>query len=180
MKKTKAPILPVITLGHPTLRKIAKEVKNPLSPDIQEFIPSLVATINSFGGVGIAAPQVNRSLRIIVVASKPTPPYPNAPRMKPVVMINPIIFKRSVRLVKGWEGCGSLLGVRAKIKRYLWVGVAYLDTRGRLQNMHLRGLPARICQHEVDHLDGVMFVDGVAPANLVADQYLREVILKKK
>ncbi len=180
MKKSKALILPVITLGHPTLRKVAKKVKNPLSSEIQEFIPSLVATINSFGGVGIAAPQVNRSLRIIVVASKPVPRYPNAPLMTPTVMINPVIAKRSSRLVKDWEGCGSLLGVRALIPRYVWIDVSYLDQGGRPQQVRLQDFPARIAQHEIDHLDGIMFVDGVASSKLVADQYFQEVILKKK
>ena len=171
--------LPVITLGHSILRKVAKKVRKPTDHKIKELAEQMIATIKSFNGVGIAAPQVNHSLRIIVIASTPTPAYPSAPKMKPLVMINPRFVWKSKRVVKGWEGCGSLLGVRAEIMRSFEVEIAYQDLNGSECRINLTGLPARVAQHEVDHLNGIMFIDYVGTEDLVSDKYVTELFKKE-
>ena len=178
-KQNKRPILKVITLGHPTLRKIAREVKSPLDPEIKIFAADLLASMKSFDGVGIAAPQVNRSIRMLVIASAPSPFYPKAPKMKPLVMINPSMLAHSGKMAKGWEGCGSLMGVRARISRYTVIDVEFIDLKGKIQRMHLVNFVARVFQHELDHLNGIMFTDHVSTGDLVASEWLSSTLKKK-
>ena len=178
-KKQKRTILKVITLGHPTLRKVAKEVRNPLDPTIKIFADDLLASMKSFDGVGIAAPQVDRSIRMLIVASTPTPFYPKAPKMKPLVMINPSMLAHSGKMVKGWEGCGSLMGVRARISRYTAIDVEFTNLKGEIQRMHLKNFVARVFQHELDHLNGIMFIDHVGIGDLVASEWLSSTLKKK-
>ena len=180
MKKTNIAPLPVITLGHPTLRKIAREVKDPTAPEIQTFVAQLLASMRSFGGVGIAAPQVNRRERIMIIASAPGPFYPRAPKIKPVVLINPVLLKHSSKREKGWEGCGSFMGVRAKVSRFFWVDVTYTDMKGKQITRRLEGFLARIFQHELDHLNGIMFIDHVSMKDLVASEWLSSTVKKGK
>ena len=172
--------LTVLTGDRPTLRKIAQAVKNPTTKKFKKFVKQLVKTIKSFGGVGIAAPQVGESLRVIVVASKPTPAYPDAPTMKPTVMVNPSICRRSGRMVMGWEGCGSLPGIRAMVLRYSWVEVTYTNMSGNLCYIGYDGLLARILQHELDHLDGILFTDCADLDTLVSEEEYQLIMAKKK
>jgi peptide deformylase len=179
MKKYIPKTLTVIGLGHPTLRKKAKEVKDLGDPKLVEFIQDLTLTIKSFKGVGIAAPQVDKSIRVLVIASSPSLVYPKAPRMKPLVMINPVMVGHSAKMVKGWEGCGSLLGVRAQIMRYVWTDVEFIDVKGKKASMHLKDFLARVFQHELDHLNGIMFIDHVPKSALVSDKWFQATVVKK-
>ena len=92
MKKIKGDLLQVAQLGHPVLRKKAKPVKNINDPSVQELIDNLIMTVMDVDGVGIAAPQVYKSLRLFILASHPNPRYPKAPKMKPTAVINPKII----------------------------------------------------------------------------------------
>jgi len=123
--------LKVLTWDDPGLRIVAKDVKNPKTKKFRRFIQRLLVTFPIFGGVGIAAPQVGESLRVIIIASKPTLAYPNAPTMEPIVMINPVLCFRSKKMEKGWEGCGSLPGIRAIVLRYAWIEARYTDMSGK-------------------------------------------------
>jgi peptide deformylase len=149
----------IAQLGNPLLRKHAEAIADVSVPAIQELIDSLSETAASANGVGIAAPQVSQSLRLFIVASRPSPRYPNALLMEPTAMINPRIVAHSAEVVKDWEGCLSVPGIRGLVPRYQIIDIEYTDRDGNLQNQQLTDFVARIFQHELDHLDGIVFVD---------------------
>ena len=160
--------LTVIELGHPTLRWVAEmiPVKSdllmpPLPPQIQPLIDQLLLTVEQTNGVGIAAPQVGESVRLFIVASHPNPRYPNAPEMEPTPMLNPRITAHSAESEKGWEGCLSVPGIRGLVPRYTTIQVEYTGQDGKLYQQILTDFVARIFQHELDHLDGIIFLDRV-------------------
>jgi len=154
-----AGLVPIIQLGNPILREKAAWVDNIQDDHIQKLIEDLIATVTKANGVGIAAPQVAESYRLLVVASRSNPRYPNAPEMEPTAMINPRIIGHSTEVVKGWEGCLSVPGIRGLVPRYQAIEVEYTDRNGKLQKQELTDFVARIFQHEHDHLDGIVFVD---------------------
>ncbi len=150
---------PIIQLGDPQLRQKAAWVDNIQDESIQQLIDELIATVAQANGVGIAAPQVAQPYRLFIVASRPNPRYPNAPEMEPTAMINPRIVTHSSKVIKGWEGCLSVPGIRGLVPRYQAIEVEYSDRNGKLQRQELTDFVARIFQHEYDHLDGIVFVD---------------------
>ena len=154
-----AEILQIIQLGDPVLRSPAQLVNDIQDERIQKLIDDLIATVVQANGVGIAAPQVAESSRLFIVASRPNPRYPNAPVMEPTAMLNPRIVAHSTEVVKGWEGCLSIPGIRGWVPRYQAIEIEYTDRDGKLQKQELTDFVARIFQHEYDHLDGIMFLD---------------------
>lgn len=111
--------------------------------------------------MGIAAPQVGESVRLFIVASHPNPRYPNAPQMSPTAMINSRIVDHSPETEKGWEGCLSVPGIRGLVPRYTTIQVEYTGRDGILYQQTFTDFVARIFQHELDHLDGIVFLDRV-------------------
>jgi peptide deformylase len=154
-----AEILQIIQLGDPVLRSPAQLVNDIQDERIQKLIDDLIATVVQANGVGIAAPQVAESSRLFIVASRPNPRYPNAPAMEPTAMLNPRILAHSTDVVKGWEGCLSIPGIRGWVPRYQAIEIEYTDRDGKLQKQELTDFVARIFQHEYDHLDGIVFLD---------------------
>jgi peptide deformylase len=154
-----AELLEIAQLGNPILRKIAQSVSKVTDVETQTLIDSLMATAAVANGVGIAAPQASQSFRLFIVASRPNMRYPNAPLMEPTAMINPKIVSYSEKMVKGWEGCLSVPGIRGLVPRYQAIDVEYSDRNGTLQRQQLSDFVARIFQHELDHLDGIIFLD---------------------
>jgi peptide deformylase len=154
-----ADLVPIIQLGNPQLRQKSALVDNIQDEEIQKLIEDLIATVAQANGVGIAAPQVAASHRLFIVASRPNARYPHAPEMEPTAMINPKIIAHSTEVVKGWEGCLSVPGIRGLVPRYQAIAVEYTDCNGNLQQQELTDFVARIFQHEYDHLDGIVFVD---------------------
>lgn len=154
-----AEILEIIQLGDPVLRTKAQLVENIQDLRIQRLIDDLITTVKQANGVGIAAPQVQVSDRLFVIASRPNPRYPNAPEMEPTAIINPKILAHSTDIIKGWEGCLSIPGIRGLVPRYQAIEVEYTDQNGKLQKQEMTDFVARIFQHEHDHLDGIVFLD---------------------
>lgn len=128
---------------------------------LNELAAAMQATMLERNGVGIAAPQVYVSKRVIIVASRPNPRYPDAPEMDAVVMVNPEILEQSESTILGEEGCLSVPNERGQVARAEMVRVKYLTLQGELVETVFHGFPARIVQHEVDHLDGVLFVERI-------------------
>jgi peptide deformylase len=158
----------IVELGNPALRQVAEEVPGAIALEaaalperVQALIDELLETVERSSGVGIAAPQVGESIRLFIVASRPNPRYPNAPEMEPTAMINPRIIAHSIETEKGWEGCLSVPGIRGLVPRYTTIQVEYTGRDGRLYQQELTDFVARIFQHELDHLDGVVFLDRV-------------------
>jgi peptide deformylase len=159
----------IIEIGSPILRERSHSIVD--SPeerlrqrsqlDIQELIADLIATAQAANGVGIAAPQVASSVRLFIVASRPSPRYPYAPTMEPTAIIDPQIIDRSTDIVMGWEGCLSVPGVRGLVPRHQSIEVTYFTANGEFVQRKLTDFIARIFQHELDHLDGILFPDRV-------------------
>jgi peptide deformylase len=169
---------PIAELGNPTLRQFAQAIDNPQDPSVQTLIDRMLAMMEQAGGVGIAAPQVGVSMQLVIVASRSTPRYPDAPEMVPTPMLNPRLLAHSQGMEKGWEGCLSVPGIRGLVPRYSSVTIAYLDRAGQPQEQTLDGFVARIFQHEYDHLQGVVFIDRVEQTTeLMSEQeYQRQII----
>ena len=151
----------IAQLGDKILRQKAQIVADVHDVEVLRIIEAMHNTLASTQGVGIAAPQISKSKRIIIVASRPTPRYPSAPLMEPTVMINPCFQVLSKTQEKGWEGCLSIPGIRALVPRYQEILIQYTDQKGALMESKLSRFVARIFQHEVDHLEGKTYLDRV-------------------
>lgn len=156
-------ILPVAQRGERILTLTASEVAQAElnSPWLKELAAAMHATMLERNGVGIAAPQVYVSKRVIIVASRPNPRYPDAPEMDALVMVNPEILEKSELTVLGEEGCLSVPDERGQVARAQTIQLRYFTLEGVAVEMSLSGFPARIVQHEVDHLDGILFVERI-------------------
>ncbi len=154
-------ILSVSQLGNPVLRQPAQPIANVNDLDLQKLIDDLITTVTHTNGVGIASPQVAQPYCLFIVASHPNPRYPAAPMMEPTAMINPKIIDHNDEIVKDWEGCLSVPGIRGLVPRYKTIEVEYINRAGDLHRQVLTDFVARIFQHEYDHLDGIVFLDRV-------------------
>ncbi|MGL5921519.1 peptide deformylase [Chroococcidiopsis sp.] len=167
----------IIQLGNPILRSKAEFVENVNDPQIQQLIDDLLITVKQANGVGIAAPQVGVIDRVFIVASRPNLRYPHAPEMEPTPMINPKILARSSESVKGWEGCLSIPGIRGSVPRDRAIEVEYSDRYGKLHKQELSDFVARIFQHELDHLDGIVFLDRLETNyDLITEQEYQKLV----
>lgn len=163
-------ILKVARMGHPVLRAKARTVdKSELkSPEIQQFIDSMIDTMYEYSGVGLAAPQVHESLRVFVAMLDPD----GRGEGDAVTFINPEIAVVGDQTVEGWEGCLSIPEIRGRVPRAQHIKVSALDRTGKRFELELKDFPARVVQHETDHLDGVLFLDRMA--NFDSLTYLEE------
>lgn len=154
-------ILPVAQRGEEILKLKAAPVAGSEfnSEWLQQLASAMHTTMSVRDGVGIAAPQVYISKRVIIVASRPNPRYPDAPEMDAVVMVNPEILEFSQATCFGEEGCLSVPNERGQVERAQAVKVRYRTLQGAVIEASYEGFPARIVQHEVDHLNGILFVD---------------------
>jgi peptide deformylase len=170
----------IAQLGNPVLRQQAQIVDNIRDDRLQQLIDQLIASVLAANGVGIAAPQVSESYRLFIVASRPNPRYPHAPLMEPTAMINPRIIAHSPEVIKGWEGCLSIPGIRGLVPRYQAVEVEYTSRDGQLHRQELTDFVARIFQHEHDHLDGIVFLDRVeSMQDLMTEQEYQQRIVQQ-
>ncbi|MHA3054106.1 peptide deformylase [Acinetobacter sp. ANC 4633] len=154
-------ILPVAQRGEAILTLEAAAVaQDELNSDwLKQLALAMQATMLARNGVGIAAPQVYISKRVIIVASRPNPRYPDAPDMPVVTMINPEIIEYSTETCLGEEGCLSVPEQRGQVERAYAVKVRYFTVQGKQVEQSYEGFPARIVQHEIDHLNGILFVE---------------------
>ena len=136
------------------LRKVADEIK--ISKKTDFTINEMMRIMRKAHGIGLAAPQVGLSQRLIVIAP---------PEYKPTALINPKIIKAEGEQI-GQEGCLSIPGLYGDVKRFEYVEVEAIDRKGRELIFELDGLAARVVQHEIDHLDGILFIDKVDLATL--------------
>jgi peptide deformylase len=170
--------LTIAQLGHPVLRQTAQAITDPQDQTLQALIDRLITTLTQSKGVGIAAPQVSESLRLVIIASHPNERYPHAPQMEPMALLNPTIVDRSDRTLQDWEGCLSVPGLRGLVPRSQWVEVTYLDREGRSQHQRFEEFVARIVQHELDHLEGNVFLDRVETSRdlMTEQEWLNRVV----
>jgi peptide deformylase len=149
-------ILKVARMGHPVLRMRARalDAAELKTPSIQRLIDDMIETMKEYQGIGLAAPQVHESLRLFVAGS--TDEEHGFPL---TVVANPDITVVGTETVEDWEGCLSIPEVRGRVPRARQIYVRGLERQGRKIELKMSGFPARVMQHETDHLDGVLFLD---------------------
>lgn len=174
-------LLQIAQLGVPLLRDKSPEVKEITKSEIRKLINDLIATVVEVDGVGIAAPQVYKSLRIFIIASHPSPRYPKAPRMKPIALINPVVISGSEETEKDWEGCLSIPGIRGLVPRSTELTVKYFTPAGKEVKKTFTGFLARIFQHEYDHLEGKVFIDRLETTkDVITEKEFRRMFGRRK
>jgi len=151
----------ILQLGAAALRQHASPVDDFKSGEFHDLLHTLHEMMQENNGVGIAAPQLGIGKQIVIVASRPTARYPHAPDMPPVVMINPYYEIVDRTIVKDWEGCLSVPGIRALVPRFRAIRVYYQEATGTTKQLLLQDFPARVFQHEYDHLLGLVYLDRV-------------------
>ena len=157
-------VLEIATVGDPVLRERAREltVDELRSPEVQRLIDDMIETKRGLHGAGLAANQVGQALRIAVVEVEPgNRRYPYKPPVPLTVIVNPELQPLDRETVVINEGCLSVPDLRGDVDRFVSVRVRYLDRSGQPHDEMRRGLTAGTFQHEVDHLDGVLFLDRV-------------------
>jgi peptide deformylase len=156
-------ILKIATLGHPVLRKIARPLTREelRRPETQRFIDDLVETMFDANGAGIAANQVHEPIRICVVCVKDNPRYPYKPNVPLTILVNPELEPLTEETFDNYEGCLSVPNLRGVAPRVARVRLRAWDREGKLLDYEVKGLTAGTFQHELDHLDGKLFVDRV-------------------
>jgi len=157
-------VLNVTRLGNPVLREIAEPVDlSQLTAqgdnELQQFMDDMVETMHQEGGVGIAAPQVGRSLQIIVVEYQSNERYPDGDDIPLTVLVNPVITWQSEETTTFWEGCLSLKEFRGLVRRPREVHVEAYTRDGEKVSIDAKGFRAVVLQHEIDHLHGKVFLD---------------------
>ena len=164
--QNQAPLLPILICPDPQLRKMARAVTPADRAEVAELIPSMFATMYKAPGIGLAAPQVGRHLRVITIDIAPN----DVPA--PIALINPEIIGKSEEIAVQQEGCLSVPEQYADVTRPARVKVRYLDASWAKCEIEADGLLAACLQHEIDHLNGVLFVDYLTPLK-------RNILLRK-
>ncbi|MCK4492622.1 MAG: peptide deformylase [Methylococcales bacterium] len=151
----------IAQLGEPILRRKANKITAFKTKKLNNLVAVLHDCLGNSQGVGLAGPQIYQPYCVLIIASKPTARYPNAPLMPPEIFINPSFEICSNNTQKDWEGCLSIPSIRALVSRHQHILVHYNDVNGALQQKALEGFNARIFQHEYDHLQGLVYLDRV-------------------
>jgi peptide deformylase len=148
-------LLKIARMGHPVLARTARPVDDPGSEEVRRLITDMAETMADADGIGLAAPQVYHPLRLILFLD--VEERDDAPRRPPVALINPVIEPLGEALVAGLEGCLSIPGLRGVVPRHAQIGYRGLTPDGKVIEREAGGLHARVVQHEVDHLDGILY-----------------------
>jgi peptide deformylase len=155
-------IYPIVVYGHPVLKMVAADIKKD-HPDLQQFIEDMFETLYHAEGIGLAAPQVGKSMRLFVVDG--TPVADDEPDLADFkrVFINALIIEKDGEIVPMNEGCLSIPNIREEVKRDSHIRLTYYDENWEFHDEEFNGFKARIIQHEYDHLDGILFVEKINP-----------------
>lgn len=168
----------IIRMGHPQLREVANDVAPEMigSTALSTLVEDMVETLHDYGGIGLAAPQINEPLRLAIIDIPGGPSrYGDIEAVPLTVFINPVITIEDPAAAGYWEGCLSIPGLRGYVERPQHVTVAYSDLNGAACSLTLKGFSATCLQHEFDHLNGRLYVDLITdPSKLVfEEEYLR-------
>jgi len=154
-------ILKTAKMGHPVLRTTADPVdpEEILEDGFQQLIDDMIETMHEYDGAGLAAPQVHEGVQLAVIEMRENRRYPEAPTIPLTILINPVVTPLTDEKVAGWEGCLSLPDLRGRVCRYRAIEVVALDREAQPICFSAEGFLATVIQHEVDHLNGILFVD---------------------
>ena len=147
----------ILKMGHPLLRQVAAPVTRFASAELTALVADLDETMRSLNGAGIAAPQIGVSVRVVIFELKDNPRYPHLAPVPYTVLVNPVITELGSEQEEGWEGCLSVPGMRGLVPRHRRVRYQGFDPTGAAIDRIAEGFHARVVQHEVDHLDGVLY-----------------------
>jgi len=150
-------IRPVLKMGHPLLRQVALPVTAFGTREMLELVRDMDDTMRALNGAGLAAPQVGVSLRVVIFEVTRNPRYPDAGEVPYTVLINPELTPLGDETEDGWEGCLSVPGLRGLVPRYRRLRYRGYDANGVPIDRSVEGFHARVVQHEVDHLDGILY-----------------------
>ena len=150
-------IRPVLKMGHPLLRQVALPVAAFGKRELLELVRDMDDTMRALNGAGLAAPQVGVSLRVVIFEVTRNPRYPDAGEVPYTVLINPELTPLGDDTEDGWEGCLSVPGLRGLVPRYRRLRYRGYDANGLPIDRSVEGFHARVVQHEVDHLDGILY-----------------------
>jgi peptide deformylase len=153
----------IAQIGHPVLRQRAREVsaEELRGPEMQRFVDDLIETMRDANGAGLAAPQIHEPVRISAIEVGDNPRYPYKPKIPLTVLVNPVLEPLSDESFLNFEGCLSVPNLRGRVRRFAEIRVRAWDREGGPIDKVVRGISAGTFQHEVDHLDGRIFVDRV-------------------
>jgi peptide deformylase len=158
-------ILKVARMGHPVLRAKARPLEKAeiRTAAVQKLIDDMIETMVEYEGIGLAAPQVHESVRLFVAGVEGS-----GDDLKIVPFVNPVITPVGTDTTEDWEGCLSIPDLRGRVPRAREIVVRALDRRGKPFEISLKNFPARVVQHETDHLDGVLFLERMASLESLA------------
>jgi len=150
-------IRPVLRMGDPRLWERSRPVQEFGTRELEELLKDMRDTMAHLNGAGLAAPQIGVPLRVVIFGVTANPRYPDIEPVPDTVLINPVLTPLSEEKEEGWEGCLSVPGMRGWVPRYRRLRYAGFDERGQRFERDVDGFHARVVQHEVDHLDGVLY-----------------------
>jgi peptide deformylase len=153
-------VRPVLKMGEPLLRQVATPVAR-FDATLAALLADMDDTMRALSGAGIAAPQIGVSARVVIFELRDNPRYPHITPVPYTVLVNPLVTPLGVEEDEGWEGCLSVPGLRGLVPRFRRVRYQGFDARGEPIDRTVEGFHARVVQHEVDHLDGVLFPQRV-------------------
>ena len=147
----------LLRMGDPRLQLRATEVRKFGTPVLDDLLRDMFDTMHAAGGVGLAAPQIGESLRVVVFGFENSERYPEAPAVPRTILINPVLTPIGREEEEGWEGCLSVPGLRGWVPRFRHLRYRGVDPAGAPIDRTVEGFHARVVQHEVDHLDGILY-----------------------
>ncbi len=151
------PIREVLKMGDPRLLAVAEQVTAVGTPAMDQLLIDMRETMCHLDGAGLAAPQIGVGLRVVIFGFDANPRYPDAEPVPYTVLINPILTPIGTIQDEGWEGCLSVPGMRGLVPRYRELRYTGIDAGGAVIDRTVRDFHARVVQHEVDHLDGILY-----------------------
>jgi len=147
----------VLRMGDPRLWQRSAEVARFDSPELKELLQDMRDTMAHLNGAGLAAPQIGVQLRVVIFGVKSNPRYPGIDEVPDTVLINPVLMPLAPEIEEGWEGCLSVPGMRGWVPRFKRLRYSGFDQHGKAFQRDVEDFHARVVQHEVDHLDGVLY-----------------------
>jgi peptide deformylase len=147
----------VLRMGDPRLWQVSAPVKAFGTAELAELLRDMRETMAHLSGAGLAAPQIGVQLRVVIFGVKSNPRYPDVEEVPDTVLINPELTPLSSEMEEGWEGCLSVPGMRGWVPRWRKLRYKGFDEKGNRFQREVEGFHARVVQHEVDHLDGVLY-----------------------
>ena len=147
----------VLKMGEPRLWAESQPVTAFGTPELKTLLADMVDTMRALNGAGLAAPQIGVGLQVVIFEVNGNPRYPEVEPVPFTVLINPMLTPLSDDLEEGWEGCLSVPGMRGQVPRHTALRYRGYDAEGRVIDRSVNGFHARVVQHEVDHLHGILY-----------------------